>query len=254
MTNQEVLQGCTVDGNVVRLPQGQLDRQLYMEVARSLELIGGKWKGGKVGGFVFPEGYEDEINSLLGKIAVGESVNLKKEYQNFFTPTFLADTKVDLLLIESTDTVLEPSAGQGALVEAVLRHRPYNTVFCVEKMDTNQIILDRKFRDIDYVFIMHPLNDDFLRLESSKFNKIIANPPFSGNQDIDHIYKMYEMLADGGRIVTIASIHWRISQNKKEVAFSQWLREVNADISDLPSGTFKESGTSIPTCLIIIDK
>ena len=50
MTKEEVLQKCTVEGNVVKLPNKQLDRKLYQEVAKALELIGGKWKGGIVTG------------------------------------------------------------------------------------------------------------------------------------------------------------------------------------------------------------
>ena len=53
MDAQKVLQECTVEGNVVKLPEGQLERKLYQEVAKALDLIGGKWKGGKVFGFVF---------------------------------------------------------------------------------------------------------------------------------------------------------------------------------------------------------
>ena len=52
-TKEQVLQNCTVEGTVIKLPNVQLDRKLYQEVAKALELIGGKWKGGKVFGFVF---------------------------------------------------------------------------------------------------------------------------------------------------------------------------------------------------------
>lgn len=34
----------------------------------------------------------------------------------------------------------------------------------------------------------------------------------------------------------------------------EWLNKVNAVIEDIPAGEFKESGTNIATCLIIIDK
>ena len=43
-TKEQVLQNCTVEGTVVKLPNVQLDRKLYQEVAKALELIGGKWK------------------------------------------------------------------------------------------------------------------------------------------------------------------------------------------------------------------
>lgn len=32
MNKTEILQKCIVDGNIVRLPEGQLDRKLYQEV------------------------------------------------------------------------------------------------------------------------------------------------------------------------------------------------------------------------------
>lgn len=40
MEVKEVLQKCTVDGMVVKLPEGQLDRKLYEQVAKALQGIG----------------------------------------------------------------------------------------------------------------------------------------------------------------------------------------------------------------------
>lgn len=76
MNKEEILQQCTVDGLVVKLPEVKLERKLYQEVAKVLELIGGKWKGNKVMGFVFNE----DPTELLEQIANGESRNLKKEF------------------------------------------------------------------------------------------------------------------------------------------------------------------------------
>ena len=53
MSKEEVLQNCVVEGQVVKLPSVELDRKEYLAVKKSLELIGGKWKGGKISGFVF---------------------------------------------------------------------------------------------------------------------------------------------------------------------------------------------------------
>lgn len=242
MTKEEVLQNSTVDGNVVKLPEGQLDRKLYMEVAKSLELIGGKWKGGKVFGFVFPT----DPTELLQQIAGGEKRNLKKEFQFFGTPDSLCEVLVDLADIKEEERVLEPSAGQGAIVKSILRKN--RIVWGYELMEVNQIFLNK-------IEGFRLLGDNFLT-ESGEtgYDKIVANPPFSKNQDIDHIYKMYDCLYDGGRIVTIASLHWETSSNKKETKFRNWLNEVGAKIQKVPSGTFKESGTMVETCIIIINK
>ena len=73
---EEVLQKCTIDGNVVKLPDIQLDRKDYLEVKKSLELIGGKWKGGRIAGFVFATDPTD----LLNQVTNGGKRNLKKRW------------------------------------------------------------------------------------------------------------------------------------------------------------------------------
>src|SRR3990172_8323735 len=104
-TKEQVLQNCTVEDNVVKLPSGHLDRKLYQDVAKALELIGGKWKGGKVFVFVF----STDPTYFLEKIANGEKQNLKKEFQFFATPAKLADELVYLADLKQHDTILEPS-------------------------------------------------------------------------------------------------------------------------------------------------
>jgi len=245
--HKEVLQNCTVEGMVVKLPAGQLDRNLYMDVAKSLTLIGGKWKGGKTMGFVFDEDPTD----LLEEIATGEKRNLKKEFQFFATPDCIADQLVRMAEIEQGQTIIEPSAGSGSIIKAIHRVLPEVNVGCYETMPTNKIILNK----LDYCAL---LGDDFLETEARGVNemadRIIANPPFSNNQDIDHIKRMYEYCKFGGRVVSISSTHWQTSGNKKETQFRDWLSEVNAQIHKLDAGTFKESGTNIATVIIVIDK
>lgn len=102
-TKEEVLQACTIEGLVVKLPNVQLDRKLYQEVAKSLELIGGKWKGGKVQGFVFTL----DPTNLLDTIANGEKRNLKKEFQFFATPKSLAMELVEIAELTNHDTTTE---------------------------------------------------------------------------------------------------------------------------------------------------
>jgi len=86
----EYLKDVIIEGNLVKLPLGQLDRKEYMEVKKKLELIGGKWKGGNTQGFVF----EQDPKELLDKVCEGENINLKKEFQFFETPEKIADKLV----------------------------------------------------------------------------------------------------------------------------------------------------------------
>jgi type I restriction-modification system DNA methylase subunit len=248
---QEILQKCTVEGFNVKLPEGQLDRKLYMEVAKALEMIGGKWKGGKIMAFVFPK----DPTELLTTIAGGEKINLKKEFQTFYTPKVLVEEMVTLLNVGKGHTILEPSAGSGAMLRVVHSMYPENKLFFVEKMDTNIMQLEQEFGEEENMFFMHPEEEDFLKLASiRKFDRIIANPPFANNQDIEHVYCMYDYLKPGGRMVVITSKHWEDSKNKKETVFRDWLENINACVKGIPADAFKESGTKIATNMLIINK
>ncbi len=246
MNKEEVLQNCTVEGNVIKLPAGQLDRKIYQDVAKSLELIGGKWKGNKVMGFVFNEDPTD----LLSQIANGEKRNLKKEFQFFATPDSLCNELVELAELTNYHTILEPSAGQGAIIKAIHKVVPNVVVDCCEAMDVNQSFL-KKLPNTNI------LCSDFLGLKaisSLKYDRIIANPPFSKNQDVDHVREMFAHLNSKGRLVSITSKHWQMSTNKKEVEFKNWLTDLGAQIIEVAAGEFKESGTNISTVIIVIDK
>lgn len=240
-----VLKNCTVDGLIVRLPEGQLERDIYLEVKKRLELIGGKWKGGKIGGFIFQE----DPQELLTQVCNGEKRDLKKEFQFFGTPDALADHLVELAeLGDEPGLILEPSAGQGAIVKAINRATGGHDIYCYELMPLNQTILKK----ISTVIFM---GEDFLKHHpAKKFNYIIANPPFSKNQDIDHIRKMYECLKPNGRLVSIASGTYENRTQKKQKAFYDWLMEVGAITENIERGSFKESGTSVGGVIIIIDK
>jgi hypothetical protein len=243
MNKFDVLKECYVEGNNVKLPDMVLDRKLYLDVAKSLNLIGGKWIGRKTQAFVF----QTDPTELLESIQNGDKRNLKKEYQFFETPEELADTLVELAEIKESDDVLEPSAGQGSIVKSI--SKKYNLlVDCYELMDINRQILSK-------IDAANTVGDDFLKHdEEIKYDKIIANPPFSKNQDIDHIYKMFDCLKDNGILVSIASKHWKLSNNRKETQFRSFLEYNDAEIIDIESGMFKESGTMVGGYIIKIRK
>ena len=246
MSVQDILKQCTVTGTTVKLPDMQLDRKLYLDVKKALELIGGKWKGHNIQGFVFP----GDPTDLLAEIASGEKRNLKKEFQFFETPAELADQMVKMAEIERHHMVLEPSAGQGAIIKAILRgnNKPSTEIHYYELMDINRKFLE-KIRPTEYI------GDDFLNTKHVYFyDRIIANPPFSKNQDIKHVYHMYNKLKSGGRIVTIMSNHWTFANDNESKKFREWLTENDAETHDLHPGIFKSSGTTISAQMVVINK
>ncbi|MBP6238827.1 MAG: hypothetical protein KA536_21945 [Saprospiraceae bacterium] len=248
----EVLQQCTVEGLVVKIPTTPLDKKLYAQVKSAIEKIGGKWTGGKVFGFVF----KTDPTELLADIAGGVKRNIKQEYQFFATPDALADDLVSIADIHEGDIILEPSAGQGAIIEAIRRFGIKAPVFYVEKMKENSDILLRKTTSsTDFKAYEIIVDDsDFLKMEVNEaFTKIIANPPFQNNQDISHVRHMYSLLKPKGRLVSLVIDNWDTADKKKK-QFIQWLKDLDAEIIDVPAGAFKQSGTNVPTKIIIINK
>ena len=114
-----VWQKCSVKDGVLKLPSEQLDRQIYDEVKKQLEAVGGKWKGGKTQGFVFAE--TTDVNDVLTQLLNGKDYQQeKKDFQFFGTPEAVADRIVSHIdIISDSSKVLEPSAGRGALIKAV---------------------------------------------------------------------------------------------------------------------------------------
>lgn len=245
MEIKDIIKDCTiVDGNVIKLPNIQLERTDYIKVKKLFESNGGKWKGGKTQGFVF----DSDAESVLARIQGGDTSNRKKKFQFFETPTDIA-RKLAMCLgdIEPTHRILEPSAGRGALIKAVLEEWPEQTVDCYELMEDNREALTN-------IPNARLLGYDFLEAEVGMYDKIIANPPFANNQDIKHVMKMWEHLADGGQMAVIMSCHWRFANDKQSKEFRTFVESVEHNITVIPKGTFKSSGTDVESIMLVLRK
>ena len=98
---------------------------------------------------------------------------------------------------------------------------------CYELYQPNRTILKR-FNSHQIILQEHC---NFLTEETTiKYDRIIAHPPKVKNKDIQHVYKMYEMLRDFGRMVTLTSNRWAEFDSKIEEQFSIWLNKVDAEI------------------------
>lgn len=240
----EVLRHCELRDNVMYLPAVQLNKKSYLEVKKRIEDAGGRWCGGKVQGFTF----EFDATRVFSLLKDGQKCNLQQEFQFFATPAGLADWLVELAGgISAEDTVLEPSAGRGAIIDAVHRSCADVVVDCYELMPENLEFLRKK----ENVAI---LGENFMEHSDKKYTKIIANPPFSKNQDIKHVKFMYTILAAGGVVAAITSRHWLFSQEKECAEFRAWLDEVSAEKYEIEAGRFAESGTGVETMALVIRK
>lgn len=241
---EDILKHCTLEDNVLKLPRVQFNKKSYAEAKKWIEEAGGSWQGGKVQGFTFPFN-ADRVFSILHE---GKRCNLQQDFQFFATPPEVADWLVMLAGgVHEDEKVLEPSAGTGAIIDAIHRSCKDLVVDCFELMPENKELLSKKSN-------INILGDDFTTYDLGLYDKIIANPPFSKNQDIRHVRRMYEHLNNGGTVAAIMSCHWKIASEKECTDFRKWLKDVHAKVCDIEEGSFKQSGTGIETTAVIIQK
>ncbi|MBE7174596.1 MAG: methyltransferase [Williamsia sp.] len=247
-----MLKECRIEGTNLYLPK-QLGRDLYGAVLKALKPTGAKWVGGKTQAIVFADLADlAHVDAIIN----GGSQNPAKDYQFFPTPDALGDYLVDLITadLEEGDRVLEPSAGDGALIKAFWRKFPEHSVEAFELWERNQ----RKLRQLESEegARVHLVGEDFLAADPAdypKYKLILANPPFAQNQDIRHVRHMLKFLAPGGQLVTIMSRHWHFASDALSESWKSLVKGASKFIicEDIEAGSFTESGTQVATCLIV---
>ena len=233
---KDVLRRATVDGNVLYLPEGQLDRKVYEAVNKALTNAGGKWKT-RVG-HVFPSDAGAKLAAMLDS---GVSVDEKKRYQAFFTPDDLAIRVVALANVQG-QRVLEPSAGRGVLADTCMTQGALS-VSCFELNPEYVNELRRKrYTVIEGNFL------DYSPGTGADYQRIVMNPPFTKNQDIKHVRHALKWLKPGGILVAI------MLNNQTRKGFVDLNVEFEPEIEELERGTFNESGTDVPTLIVKVVK
>lgn len=247
----EVLAESVVTGNTMKL-QGQLDRKLYMAVAKAIEAMGGRWDR-RASMHVFDE---DAELVVADAVATGRVVSQRDDFDFYPTSPGVAASAVEAACIHPGDKLLEPSAGDGALIKAALDYDVGAAgvvhITAWEIDPKNAAVLRKRFGDR---ILLH--EGDFLTSPAEEsYDVILANPPFSRSRDIIHVTAMMERLKPGGRLVTIMSPGWTFRGDRRARAFREML---DGDIdswtwSELPEGSFKSAGTMVRTGILSVIK
>lgn len=236
-----IISGLKIEANVVFLGD-QLPRPLYLKVNEVLELLGGKWNR-KQKGHVFSEDPTDKIEDVL---LTGEIIDTKKTYDFFETPRDVVDEMLQRANIEDGMTVLEPSAGRGAIADNIRHKYPDNRLDCYELDPVNQKVLRENGLNV--------VGSDFLGHCNVKYDRIIMNPPFSKQQDIVHVSHAYAHLQTGGRLVAVMAAGITFRKNRRTVEFMEGVKKFHGEVFPLPEGSFKASGTGVNTVLVTLVK
>lgn len=234
----EKLAGEKVDGNLAdyqRLVKaGITDAQQFQQAAEALAALDIGTAG--------QQSLADQIHELEREL-------MTRKMDGFFpTPAALAARMVGLAELEPGLRVLEPSAGSGALADAITAAEPAVELEVIEVNGRLVELLRMKGYTVEQA--------DFLTVGSGeRYDRVIMNPPFANRQDAQHIQHAFRLLKPGGLLVAITGegMWFRADYD----GFHEWLESRYIDIrtsAKLPEGTFKESGTGVNTRLLVLEK
>ena len=239
-----ILDSAVVEGNILRLTCGQLDRKTYLAVNKVLEALGGKWDR-KAKGHIFSS---DPAPIIEEALLTGTYSDRKKDFNLFETPPELANRLVDAAGIESGETALEPSAGRGAIALKLAERVGKENVWCYE-------ILEDCVGHLKALGFTRVFNKDFLTVEPErKFKRIVMNPPFAKQADIDHVTHAWKFLESGGRLVSVMSAGIIFRKNRKTKMFRELLERHHGYVEELEEGAFKKSGTMVKAVIVFLEK
>lgn len=247
---RDVLNRSVVEGNILRLPPGQLERKLYERTNKALEALGGSWNR-KAKGHIFAADPRAAI------AAAGEEGKVAHPNAHDFFPTStgLAEAACKRLQVPGGWLrTLEPSAGEGDLVAPLFKKlgRPTQAQLQLIETDPRRCAALRS-RDLgEYL-----MTGDFLGMRPAAFlpfDRILMNPPFHMGADAAHIGHALNFLAPGGRLVAIASAGFGSRGTKTTKSVRDLISAWGGTIEDLPEGSFKEAGTNVATVLVSVDR
>jgi hypothetical protein len=227
-----------------------LDRPLYEKVNKALTAMGGKWSR-SIKAHVFKTDPRALVEGLL------EAGSLTVARDGFFeTPRAVVERMLELVPMKQGATVLEPSAGLGAIVRVLREYNQEAFFTLIEKNHDRALSLEKEFGESIHVavvcgnFLDFPSSSDVL----NGYERIYMNPPFEEGQDIEHVVHAYNILVEGGKMIAVMSEGVFFRRDRLATEFRNWLDVVGGRDEKLPEGSFKESGTGVNTRLVWIVK
>ena len=201
------------------------DKAAFAETEVVMAAIGGSKKSSRE--FVF----DFDPTRLIKDIVVMGAMPDKKTHQFYPTPESVASVVVDMADLQQGVSVLEPSAGNGNLLDALPEELGCK-VQCVELSKLRCTLLSTKGYAVDQA--------DFLvwaaAYNGTGFDRVLMNPPFSEGRAQLHLTAASKLVKEGGRITAVLPA----SMRNKEV-----LRGWECAWSDVITNEFAGTGVSV---------
>lgn len=179
-----------------------------------------------------------------------------KDNSDFYpTPKALINKMLNKIDFKRIQTVLEPNAGKGDLVESIIKQFEYTKSYHrTNKYDIDTIEIDNNLQYILQGKNFRLVHDDFLSYNTyKKYDCIIMNPPFSNGEK--HLLKAIDMQQNGGEIVCLLNAETlknAYRNSRKELL--QQLDKYNAEVEFIQNAfTDAERKTNVEIALIYIN-
>lgn len=171
----------------------------------------------------------------------------EKDFAFYPTPDAVAARMVELaeLPTNHTFTILEPSAGDGAILRAI----PSHFDCCAVEFNHHRAA---KLRNAFPFWKI--IEGDFLKFSPTMdYPRALLNPPFNDRIEAVHVVKAFSHLKPGGILVGIIPEGWWTREDTKAVVFREFLSRTEYKPSEkLPPGTFGR--TRVATRIITLKK
>ena len=164
------------------------------------------------------------------------------------TSSHVVDQMMKHVMLERGNTILEPSAGNGDLLDHIIfGYYLCNDIDCIELNEERRKVLQSKNYNV--------IGTDFLKFESNKkYDWIIAAPNSINSYDVDHVMQMYKFVKPEGTIVSLMDPIWMIGERSRHKKFRKWIADKNYKIVMLEDNSFIENFKTRPTIIIVIKK
>ena len=194
----------------------------------------------------------------FGKQKKNSRTKSREGVDYFATPEPIGYKMVQWLQAKPGQSLLEPSAGDGAIARW-MPDNTYNTV-----VEPSRDLTPKLMRNVAGAKVVESTFENFDL--HNKFDGIAMTPPFGhgGKTAVEHVAKAYQHLKDGGRLIAIIP-----DGSACQKHFDKWFygdpeakRKADRGIADgvlmadihLPSVTFDRAGTNVNTRMVVIDK
>lgn len=252
----EALRGAVADYRSIRCPI-ITDRKVYAQVDRALSRLagGGRWDR-KERAHVYDQDPRPGLETLTGTAVLpSPSAQRDKELSYWATPRALAVEVVSGLGLIPEMRVLEPSAGDGALVRAVCEEYPLVPIVALEPDYARRMVL--RMTRAGGLHIRSCTFEEYAALASAdgtRFDAVVMNPPFTlpGRRYAwaEHLTLAWDLLAPGGQLRAIVPASLGFGRQRPVAAVRALIDAAGGMFRPAPAGAFNTSGTNVHTLIV----